>query len=296
MRIALLHNKSAGSENHAADEIEEAITRAGHDVVTVASELAELLRVLPERTCDLVVIAGGDGTVSRTASALAGRHVPLAILPLGTANNTAKTLGLEGTVDELIASWADARAHDYDLGTIQLAGDTLRPFSEVVGWGVFPALMARTEELSSPDQREHTLERDRRLFREEIARAKAHAYEIEADGTLLRGDFLLVELVNIPFIGAQLELSPESAFNDGRFELVLAGEPERTALIELAGGGKLASDVRLPTRRVKHAIVRSDREHLHLDGSLLELAQRPSECSVTVEPASVQYLVGASAA
>jgi diacylglycerol kinase (ATP) len=293
MRIALLHNKSAGSENHAADEIEESVRRAGHDVVIVAHERQELLQALSERTCDLVVIAGGDGTVSRAASALAGRHVTLAILPLGTANNTAKALGIRGNVEQLIADWAEATARDYDLATIHVDGGTLTPFSEAVGWGAFPDLMARTERMSSPDQRESTLERDRKLFREEIERAKPRAYAIEADGALVTGEFLLVEIVNIPFIGPQLELSPDSDPADGRFELVLAGELERTALVELACGGKLVSDVRLPTRRVKHVIVRSDDRHFHRDGSLIELAQRPSECSVTVEPAAVRYLCGA---
>jgi diacylglycerol kinase (ATP) len=295
MRIALLHNKSAGSENHAADEIEEGLGRAGHEVVVTAEELTELLDVVSERSCDLVVIAGGDGTVSRAACALAGRHVPLAILPLGTANNTAKALGISGSVEELVAGWAGAEPYAYDLATIHVGDDKLMPFSEAVGWGVFPDLMARTEELSSPDQREHTLERDRNLFRDEIARAKAAAYEIEADGELVRGEFLLVEIVNIPFIGPQLELSPESDPQDGHFELVLAGESERTALIELAGGGKIGSDVRLSTRRVKHAIVRCENEHFHRDGSLVKLARLPSEASVTVEPASVQYLVPAGA-
>lgn len=288
MRVALFHNKSAGSENHAADELAADVRRAGHEVVVIATEVRELVENVSVRTCELVVVAGGDGTVSRTACALAGRQVPLAIFPLGTANNTAKSLGIEGGIKKLIADWVHAELSDYDLATIHVGGGTLMPFSEAVGWGVFPDLMARTEEMSSPDQRERTLERDRKLFREEIERAKPRAYELEVEGTLVRGAFLLVEIVNIPFIGPHVELSPESNPRDGHFELVLAGEPEREALLELTRG----KPARLPTRRVKHAIVRSDREHFHRDGSLVELERRPSECSVTVEPAAVQYLVG----
>ena len=45
---------------------------------------------------DLAVTAEGEGTVRSAAIALAGRPIPLAILPFGTANNIALSLGIEG--------------------------------------------------------------------------------------------------------------------------------------------------------------------------------------------------------
>lgn len=47
---------------------------------------------------DVIVAAGGDGTVSTAARAVAGRDIPVAILPLGTANNIARSLGIEGSI------------------------------------------------------------------------------------------------------------------------------------------------------------------------------------------------------
>jgi diacylglycerol kinase family enzyme len=210
-------------------------------------------------------------------------------LPLGTANNTARSLGIEGDSRTIIAAWKDAEPTAYDLASIHANGGTPTTFSEAVGWGLFPDLMARTEKMPLPDRREDTLERDRKLFAEEIERAKLRAYEIEADGTLVRGEFLLLELVNIRLIGPQVELSPESNPGDGHFELVLAGEPERKALMELARGAR-GSDVGLPTRRVKQAVVRGGRG-LHRDGTLVKLEARANEYSVTIDPASVQFLL-----
>ena len=92
MRITLLHNKSAGSENHAADDIADALSRAGHELIEVISGLEELISSVRARPCDAIAIAGGDGTVGRAACALAGCGIPLAILPLGTANDTAAAL------------------------------------------------------------------------------------------------------------------------------------------------------------------------------------------------------------
>jgi diacylglycerol kinase (ATP) len=290
MRVTLLHNKSAGSENHAEHEIEASLRRAGHEIVDVISGLDELLATLNERRPELIVIAGGDGTVGRVACALAGRHVPLAILPLGTANNTALSLGIKGSMDALVAGWARGTRRRFDLAILG-EGDDLAPFSEAVGWGIFPDVMAEAERISLPDEREDTLERDRRLFRASIERAKPNDYEIDVDGETIAGEYLLVEVVNIPYIGPQLELSPNSNPSDGRFELVLAGESDRTALLELADSGTIASDVRLPTRSATHVTVRSAALRQHRDGKLIELSQRASESVVTIEPAAVEYLL-----
>jgi diacylglycerol kinase (ATP) len=290
MRVTLLHNRSAGSEDHAEHELEGGVRRAGHEVVDVASNLDELLDRLSKRRPDLIAIAGGDGTVSRAACALAGRHVPLAILPIGTANNTALSLGVTGSMDALVAGWARGTHRRFDLATV-VEGDELAPFSEAVGWGIFPDVIAETEDMRCPDEREDTLERDRRAFRARIERATPFHYEIEVDGETIAGEYLLVEVVNIPYIGPQLGVSPSSNPSDGRFELVLAGESERTALLELAGSGTMPEGVRLPTRSATHVTVRSAARRYHLDGKLIELSQSPSEWVVTIEPGVVEYLL-----
>lgn len=290
MRVTLLHNKSAGGENHAASEIETSIERAGHEIVEVIAKLEDLIASIRARPCDLIAIAGGDGTVGRAACALAGCGIPLAILPLGTANNTALALEGLGEVDELVRGWSSARPTPFDLATLD-AGDTLAPFSEAAGWGVFPAVIATTDRMSSADQPEDTLERDRAVFQSVIESAEPRPYLIQIDGQTLSGDFLLVEIVNIPLIGPRLALSPESDPRDGRVELVVAGESERGALYELAATGRIASDVKLRTLRGKRITVQTDERAFHRDGTLLERAREGTEFAVTVEPASVSYLL-----
>jgi diacylglycerol kinase (ATP) len=290
MRITLLHNESAGSENHAREELEESLRRAGHDIVDVVSDLDGLLPSLVRKTCDLVAIAGGDGTVSRVACALAGRRLPLAILPLGTANNTALSLGVEGSVEALVDAWPRGSLRELDLATIN-EGDRLMPLSEAVGWGVFPKVIRKARELSEPQRREHTLERDRRLFMSVVERASPRYYELDVDGTKLQGDYLLVEVVNIPYIGPQIEVSPDSDPSDGKLDLVLAGEEEREALLELAEQGSLSRGNRLPTRRAQQVTVRSETRWFHRDGELVEGERKPNVSVVRVQPASVRYLL-----
>jgi diacylglycerol kinase family enzyme len=288
--VTLLHNRSAGSEDHAEHEIKVSMRLAGHEIVDVTSNLDELLAALGERRPELIVIAGGDGTVSRAASALAGRHVPLAILPLGTANNTALTLGVKGSMEALVTGWARGTHRRVDLATV-VEGDELAPFSEAVGWGIFPDVMAETADLASPNEREDTLERDRQMFRAKVERAKLDHYEIDVDGETIAGEYLMVEVVNIPYIGPRLELSPSSNPSDGCFELVLAGDAERTALLGLTGSGTIAEGVRLPTRSATHVTVRSTARRYHRDGKLIELSRPASEWIVTIEPAAVEYVL-----
>ena len=292
MRVTLLHNESAGSEDHAREDLAAALQRAGHHLVDVATRVEDLVATIDRTPCDLVVIAGGDGTVSRAACTLAGRQVPLGILPLGTANNTAKSLGLpsgEPDLDALIAGWEDGSFRDLDLATLQ-EGDRIEPFSECVGWGIFPDVIAKASELSLPEQREHTLERDRRVFRSVIERAKPSRFRITAGTETIAGDYLLVEIVNIPNLGPQLELSPDSNPSDGKLELVVAAEADRPALLELARTGKLPDGTRLPTVRGERFSVQTDRASYHRDGKLLSRDGSAEEFSIAVEPAAVRHL------
>ncbi|HVR20468.1 MAG TPA: acylglycerol kinase family protein, partial [Polyangiaceae bacterium] len=167
MRVTIFHNESAGSKNHTSDEIESALRAAGYEVVAVVSDPDALVATVRSKLCDLVVVAGGDGTVSGAACALAGMGIPHAILPLGTANNTALTLGVplavEGELESVVKGWKRGTLRSFDLATSVRDGQVAR-FSEALGWGLFPAAMAKAKDLSSPDERERTLERDQSVF------------------------------------------------------------------------------------------------------------------------------------
>ncbi len=66
---------------------------------TGAEDVAELVRDAVERGCDMVVAAGGDGTISAVANGLAHTEIPLGILPIGTANVLAQELGIPLDLD-----------------------------------------------------------------------------------------------------------------------------------------------------------------------------------------------------
>src|SRR5688572_32929133 len=91
VRVILVHNPTAGSEDHSARDLEEQIVEAGHSLVASFSSPKELRkRPVSEGSCDLVAVAGGDGTVGKVANQLVGSGVAMTVIPVGTANNIAR--------------------------------------------------------------------------------------------------------------------------------------------------------------------------------------------------------------
>jgi diacylglycerol kinase (ATP) len=288
MRVALLHNTSAGSEDHTDDDLVRMIGRAGHEVVHVVNRSSALTAALQESPCDLVAVAGGDGTVGRAACELSDWGIPLGILPLGTANNTALTLGLSAArMKKLIKGWAAGTKLPFDLALLD-DGTVRQRFSEAVGWGVFTATVNEAKQRPALDRPQRQLKRDRKLFRGFAESSTPRPYRIEVDGRDCSGDYLLVEVMNVPFLGPQLQVSPTSNPGDGQLELVLAGEAERDSLEALARTGKSAMPLRC--ERGSRIRVRAADGLMHRDGGLLRHAPGERDFEISVSPGAVYYL------
>jgi diacylglycerol kinase (ATP) len=83
-----------------------------------------------------VIAAGGDGTVQKTAWEIMGSGVPLAIFPLGTANNLARSLGFTAPVHEIAQLLDSGKRRPFDLG-VGRNGSQCRYFFEAAGGGLF---------------------------------------------------------------------------------------------------------------------------------------------------------------
>ena len=92
MRATLFHNPTAGHKA-TKDDILAAMKLADFDVRYISVKDASLEEAF-EKKADLFVIAGGDGTITEVLTKLPDRTMPVALLPLGTANNIARSLGI----------------------------------------------------------------------------------------------------------------------------------------------------------------------------------------------------------
>ncbi|RDD62225.1 diacylglycerol/lipid kinase family protein [Ferruginivarius sediminum] len=96
-RVAVIHNPVAGwRRRRYLRRVIDALRERGCEVRlrrTTAPGDAHAFAAEAEG-CDVLAVAGGDGTVNEALNGLAGRHVPLSVIPLGTANVLAHELGL----------------------------------------------------------------------------------------------------------------------------------------------------------------------------------------------------------
>ena len=115
MNVWILCNEDAGRAL-SRDDLRELVERAGHTVVSVVKQYDEGTS-LPQGI-DLVAAAGGDGTVATAAGIAAKTSAALALLPLGTANNIATSLGVSAEVTDLISSWTSARRVQFDTEVV----------------------------------------------------------------------------------------------------------------------------------------------------------------------------------
>jgi diacylglycerol kinase (ATP) len=104
------------------------VERAG----TLDRVLAEAADLGP----DLLVVGGGDGTIGTAARLLAHRDIALGLLPLGTTNNFARTVGVPLDLDAAVRVLTAGKVIDVDLGLI---GDTR--FTNHVGVGLSADIM-----------------------------------------------------------------------------------------------------------------------------------------------------------
>ena len=148
MRISLLYGEHAG-RGVSIRQLRERLVRGGHEILRIVEKSRS--DPLLDASTELVVAAGGDGTVSAAARAVAGRGVPLAILPLGTTNNIARSIGIDGSNSEIIESWENARL-PFDIG---IASDEWgeHSFLESVGGGLVSAGIAAMQNRAE-DERE----------------------------------------------------------------------------------------------------------------------------------------------
>lgn len=270
LQVALLHNPSAGGEQHSRAELVGAIERAGHRVVAQFSESAELQASLPAcGRCDVVVVAGGDGTVGRAAITLIGSRLPMTILPLGTANNISHTLGIRGSLRHIISEWKDHAECAFDVGLL-VTGITTSYFVEALGLGVFPEVIRKANAQSEAPHPKASLERDLSLFRGTLHDALPRMYQVDIDGQDYSGRYLLVQIMNVRYLGPNLELVSDNHPGDGQLEAVLVGETERQILDDLVSGTCAGSELprSLPTHAAKRVTVITADSAFHLDGDL----------------------------
>ena len=284
MRICLYWNKTAGG-GISLDRLTSIIEAAGHHVACVVEDASELPPHLADVDC--VVAAGGDGTVARAGRLLAGSPLPLAILPLGTANNIASSLAIHGDAAQLVQRWHVSQVAKIDVGLMEY-GDVRDHFLESVGCGLVTSCIAVGQATLSKDDPDSHLEDARRLYLDMLRDLRPQRYQIVLDGEEVTGEFLLVEVLNTPSIGPKLEFAEHVSAADGCLSVIVAAESDRamlTAYLSALQAGEGAAAEFKSWRARSISITGANR--IHVDDRVIDAG---GSISIGIRPLSLSIL------
>jgi diacylglycerol kinase (ATP) len=298
----VLHNPGAGDGDNTDKELIEYIEAEGYKCSYLSTKQKGWEKGDWEKTAssdvDFIIVAGGDGTVRKLAEELLDRKLiekklPIALLPMGTANNIAKTLGVTGDKLEIIKSWKKHSLKKFDVGRI----DGLKKwtfFIESFGYGVFPRLMKQMRKLdkSAFESPEQKIKIALQLLHDIILNYKTKLCKINVDGEDYSGKFVLAEVMNINSIGPNLHLAPFADPGDGLLEIVLVSESQRQEFADYVKG-KIDGKEMAPFFTIlkgKKINIYWEGVALHVDDEHVQLDEA-TDVSIEVHPGLLEFLV-----
>ncbi len=225
MKIILLYNPAAGTEDFDLAEVVGSLERQGARVIAQNTK-EEGFEDVFDLNYDLVLIAGGDGTVEKILLELHDSKVPISLLPVGNANNIANSLGIAGFHPDTVKNFQQENFRKLSVGIFE-TGEEKGRFIEGVGWGLFTALLQQIDrgekkEAENGEKVDFGSKHLRRLAKE----LSPQDYGIEIDGKDYSGSYLWIEVMNTSQLGPQLVLAEEADHSDEYLDVMLVREEQ----------------------------------------------------------------------
>lgn len=269
MRVTVMYNPQAG-DARTWKETEAALRRERYTFRRQSTKVKGWERAL-EKPADVVLAVGGDGTVAKVAKALRGTGVPMAIVPVGIANNIARSLSVRGTASAIVEGLPTARRVQMDLGVaVGPWGEEV--FVESVGLGIFAHLLATAHKSTEREIKRSLgegamigLGRARLLYTLFAYRPRHWRLTIDDERLDLEGVWLSV--MNIRSLGPRIIAAPRANAADGLLDVVMVSAEDAGRLADtlMAGArGDLALGPHA-MRRARRVIIGGDVDEVHID-------------------------------
>ena len=228
-RLLFIMNPQAGQRrvNRFMPDIIRLFIEAGYMcepyVTGAPGEATQVIAACP-RKYDLVICAGGDGTLNETVSGTlaAGMDCPLGYIPCGTTNDYATSLGLSQDVMQAARDIIKGRAQTLDVGSFNG-----RYFVYTATCGAFAKASYTTPQAAKNvlGHLAYVLEGMR-----DLTTIKPIHMRVRANELVLEDDFIFCSVTNSTSVGGILKLDTQLvALNDGRFEVTLVRNPANPA-------------------------------------------------------------------
>jgi diacylglycerol kinase (ATP) len=232
LRAKLIFNPAAGAAGESNVQLMDVIREMQAwklipEVFLVEPEcdLAGVIKDALTKGIRMFVVCGGDGTISAVAGVLAGTRATLGIVPIGTQNNTALSLGIPADIPSAIAILRTGQQIKVDIGMAS-CGDKKTSFLEVCSVGLISALFP------SADDIQHGNLGRVGDFLTTLAASPPAEIQLVLDGKQEIHNLGHVVLVsNMPYIGLHYQVGSAASFNDGLLDVLFFADLSKLDLL-----------------------------------------------------------------
>ncbi|RYG70473.1 diacylglycerol kinase family lipid kinase, partial [bacterium] len=186
---------------------------------TRRDEATQLAKQAVEAGHDLVIAAGGDGTLGEVLNGIFGTGTKLGILPVGTGNDFARTLGIGASFETALKTLQSGAFKAVDVGHVEI-GDEKRYFLNVAGAGFDSRCATRINE-----HRPKILGKLTGTNAYIVAvLSELRCYEttqlrLELDGRVVESRAILCAIANAQSYGGGMKVAPDADLTDGLFDI-----------------------------------------------------------------------------
>lgn len=244
-KALLIINPSAGSIRNDPEKINDIIYRLKDKnfepvvhLLTPKSNVHALVESGIKNGIHLVVACGGDGTVSAVSKAAAGLRAALGILPLGTQNNIAVSLGIPFALTEAIDLLTSGRRIKIDAGVLSFQGKRSY-FIEVCSIGLTSAVF------NSADMIQHgQLGKIPDLITTLISSEQSDITMVINDKQLISCRGHIVAVCNMPYAGRNFQIGNRDSYMDGYLDVLYMGDMSKLRLLGYSLSKRAACDIK----------------------------------------------------
>ncbi len=245
----------------------------------------KLAAQVAEEGDDLLVVMGGDGTISDAVDVLADSGVTIGIIPAGTGNDIARSLAiLPGDMETAFGRIVKGDTISFDVGLERISG---RRFVSFVGCG-FPAMVA--EEANRMKFMKGSPVFFLSLYKA-VLKLRGIPLILTLDGQRKEMICTSIMIQNTPFTGGGLKVAPGAVINDGYFDVVVVGEIGRLELMrhfpKLYSGRHLDHPAFQLLRGKQSSIELPDNQLISYDGE----TTRADRLEIEVKPGAIRLIV-----
>lgn len=269
-RARIIYNPTSGREMirknipYILDRLEGAGYESSCHATKSEGDATEAARIAVERKCDLVIAAGGDGTIYEVVNGLAEQpyRPKFAVLPMGTTNDFARAISMPRDITQACDVLCDGIEMPIDVGKVNE-----NYFINIAGGGKLTEL---TYEVPSKMK---TMVGQLAYYlkgMEMLPFLRPTSVRIEYDGRLVEDDIMLFLISNSNSVGGFERLAPEASMNDGMFDLLILKKTNLAEFIRLARlaiKGDHVNDDKVVYAKANRVKVYAEEEmQLNLDG------------------------------